>query len=176
MAASDFFAYQNPSKNSTGYRYATGMDAWRQRNTGVYNPLRPQRGLPGDKVRNQFYEQNYLKDPPNKLMSGLGKGAIGAFSIYAANKAYGEEYGAGAATVYGLATMNPVLGTAALIGEVGVAALSYGHQQYHERRRMNFGAPVQDQFGTLATMRQRSLENLSRGRAALGNEARLHHF
>jgi len=160
MANKEFFPYKNQSPSSKG--------SW--------NPHKPASNRQMTRARNKFWKEGYLKKPASKVGAGIFKGAFGAASLYFAHKAYGDEYGGGAATAYGLAAMNPIIGTAMMIGEIGVATLSYGHSQYHERRRLNLGSPVHDQFGTLSTMRQRSLENLSRGRAALGNEGRLHHF
>lgn len=158
--AKDFFPYDMQSKHSqgTGAKVKSPSSGWM------------------DGQRKKFYESTYTNKPSSGLLGKAAGGALSVFSVYGANKTYGDEYGTGAATLYGLATLNPWLSAAAFVGEVGHSALSYGHQKYHERRRLNFGAPVSDPFGTQATMRQRSLENLSRGRASLGNEARLHHF
>lgn len=181
MAKSDFFPYENPTPNSPGYQYATGMSRVQ---SGAHNPLKSTPNSVIDSARKDHYRAAWGKDPSSMNLKGaalstakaMGKVALGGAAVLASGMTYADEYGWGAAGAYGLASMAPFAGTAILIGEVGVAALSYGHQKYHERRRLNFGSPAQDQFGTLATMRQRSVENLSRGRAALGNEARLHHF
>jgi transposase len=57
----------------------------------------------------------------------------------------------------------------------GLELAKYGKQNYRQNRQINFGSPVQDNFGTIATMRQRSLQSLGRGRESLGNEARYFH-
>ena len=114
--------------------------------------------------------------------STVAFGGVGVFSGYSE---FSEEYGGGAAIAMGLAEMALTL-PLGIVGNIVVsggsrlthAALSYGYKSYFERQRVNMGSPasIHDRFGTLATMRQRSMENMSRGRASLGNEARLHHY
>lgn len=122
------------------------------------------------------------KTRPGQYLSGgakgLFKGGIAATSIGLGINSYGNDYGAGFGAAYGALSLTIYVGPAIFIGELGYTVLEYGNKVYKENRRTEFGGPekVSDLFGTLATMRQRSAANLSRGRSILGQEARLYHF
>jgi len=70
---------------------------------------------------------------------------------------------------------------AAGVGYGGYKALEYGARRTRAARRFDFGGmPIDDQFGTISTMRQRSLMEMQRShgavRGALGTEAQLMHL
>jgi len=107
---------------------------------------------------------------------GIG-GAIDA-GIESAKIAVAWEIGAAA------------LGSAALplaIGAAAVGGAAYGYYQFGEKaqkygrkmRKLEMGGEVTDRFGTMSTLRQRSLSALNNthvnGRMALGNEAAIMH-
>jgi len=81
-----------------------------------------------------------------------------------------------------------VVGGALTIGAMGAAgvygtykALDYGAKHARKTRALEFGGqPVEDMFGTIATMRQRSLLEMQKShaalRGALGNEAQYMHI
>jgi hypothetical protein len=80
------------------------------------------------------------------------------------------------------AILNPVTLTAAAAAGLGYAAYKFGEaSQRHVKRLRNveMGGEIMDRFGTVATMRQRSLSAIQNthvnGRIALGNEAILTH-
>lgn len=85
-------------------------------------------------------------------------------------------------TKLGMGLFNPVtLGVAALVGGVagGREALIAGRKYRNAVRETSFGTAANDSFGTMATMRQASLQAIQssrlNGRSALGGEASLMH-
>jgi len=109
-------------------------------------------------------------------------GATGAVKGLAKGLAW--QYGMGAAWGMGKAALfNPVggalvLGAAAIYGTK--KALDIGQKRIKQARMLNMGTPAMDEFGTAATMRQRSLQAIQRStmnaRIALGSEAQLLHI
>ena len=129
---------------------------------------------------------NVIRQAPKTL----GRGSLGLIvaagtgvSVYAGYKDHGETYGAGAGIAAGLGeaalftVLPPMISIpAAGLYFGGVALKDFGQDIYRKNRRVNLGQHMHDPFGSLATMRQRSSTTLDRGRASLGNEARLLHF
>jgi len=105
-----------------------------------------------------------------------------AFSIYSMHGQYASTYGTGGALAMGLGeaawfALPPVVSLpGAAIAYGALSAYDYGRDTYRNNRRLNLGQPINDTFGTMATMRQRSSQTLNRGRAILGSEARLMHY
>lgn len=125
------------------------------------------------------------KSPGKTLFQGgVGSLAVAGtgFSLYASHQMYASKYGAGAAFAIGAAEagfflLPPALSLPAAGMYYGAtSAYDYGKETYRENRKLNMGQPVNDRFGTMATMRQRSSAALQRGRAVLGSEARLYHY
>jgi len=110
-------------------------------------------------------------------------GLVGAgSSLFVSYKMYANEYGAGGALAIGagettLFLLPPIVSIPVAIAyHGGKAVYDYGKSTYRENRKLNMGRPVNDYFGTMATMRQRSASTLQRGRAILGSEARMMHY
>lgn len=125
----------------------------------------------------QYMKANGLKGAIGGL--GLAGTVVSGYASYHSRK---DEYGAGGAIAIGLGEAAmfaafPVAGTIASVGYMaGSAAVEFGRNQYTQNRKANFGSPQQDLFGNSATMRQRSSFNIDRGRASVGQEARLFHY
>lgn len=114
--------------------------------------------------------QGYQEGGLTGAAIGVGKTAAEGYVFGAALKALG-----GAAR-FGL----PVLAGAAIVGGglYGRAkAAEIGKERYRRHTQVEMGTPVLDPFGSVATMRQRSLRALNNSRlngmTALGNEASL---
>jgi hypothetical protein len=125
----------------------------------------------------QYIKSNAMRGAVGAL--GVAGIAISGYAGYHSNK---EEYGAGGAIglALGEAAMFAAFPVAGTIGGIsymaGSAAVDFGRNQYTQNRKANFGSPQQDVFGHSATMRQRSAFNIDRGRASVGQEARLFHY
>ena len=118
----------------------------------------------------------------------LGLSAVAAYQsggTWGAAKSIATDYGIGRAIgmLGGGTTIARVLAVAAVAG--GVAAYTFRKQlsrpwvKEHMKKhaRLEMGTPTKDDFGNVATMRQRSLQAINNsklnGRTALGNEAAL---
>ena len=105
---------------------------------------------------------------------GAAKGGAHAAAEWAAFEVVLTALGAAAAPLEGA-----LMGAAAGYGVY--KALDYGAKRAKQTRKLEFGgAAVDDQFGTIATMRQRSLQDMQRShgalRGALGTEAQYNNF
>ncbi len=114
--------------------------------------------------------QGYKKDG----LWGAAKGGAHAAAEWAAFEVVLSALGTAAAPLEGLA-----IGAAAGYGVY--KALDYGAKRAKQTRKLEFGgAAVDDQFGTIATMRQRSLQEMQRShgslRGALGTESQYMHM
>lgn len=98
---------------------------------------------------------------------------------------FGAAWGAGkwALSRLGMAAFNPItIGAAVLTAGIigGRAALMAGRQYNRDIRKVSFGNAASDTYGTIATMRQASVNAIQssriNGRSALGNEANLMHL
>lgn len=104
-------------------------------------------------------------------------GAFGAAKSVAKDAAIWGGIRAAGALAKG-AMLNPVVLGGAAVAGLGYAGYKFGeHAQRHSRslRNVEMGGDVVDKFGTMASIRQRSLSALNNshvnGRMALGNEA-----
>lgn len=105
-------------------------------------------------------------------------GALGAATGVASSAALNYAFGAGmkALGMGGLtgAVLLP-LGAAAAGGMAYVGAKRAASEHQYRHQRLELGSPLVDDFGTVSTMRQRSLQAIQNsrlnGRTALGNEA-----
>jgi len=105
---------------------------------------------------------------------GAAKGGVHAAAEWAAFEVVLSALGAAAAPLEGAA-----IGLGAGYGIY--KALDYGAKRTKQTRKLEFGgAAVDDQFGTIATMRQRSLQEMQRShgalRGALGTESQYMHI
>lgn len=115
------------------------------------------------------------------IYSGYKEGGIaGAVDAGIENMKMGIAWEVGSAALGSGAL--PIAAAAAVVGagaygyyQFGEAAQRYGRKT----RRLEMGGEIIDRFGTISTMRQRSLQALNNthmnGRMALGNEAMLTH-
>ena len=128
-----------------------------------------------------------------KSLGLLGRAGFPLFAAFSAYSGYKEGGVLGAARNVAVDALswgamragftmltNPVVLGAAAIAGAGYGVYRLGEAaRKHERgvRRLELGADVVDRFGTLSTMRQRSLQAIQNshlsGRSALGNEALL---
>lgn len=162
---------------------------------------------PGRGARNPWYRQvnkwvgNYkpgvsstrrtvsraLKSPGSPLSlafsalaayQGYQEGGISGAASYVAQGAAFEVGSSILAQTIG-ATGAGLLGAGAAVTMGTYEALEYGNRYMKRRTRSEMSAPFVDKFGTLATMRQRSLQAMRDShlnmRSALGNEATLMH-
>ena len=129
---------------------------------------------------------------------GVGFGGYAAISGYQHGGLSGMagELASEAASWYAFGAMTPILSAAAVTAAgaaaftgVGMAAAGWQPQKILSRPYVNdymrrhakleMGTPAMDQFGTIATMRQRSIQAIQNsrisGRGALGNEASMFH-
>lgn len=134
------------------------------------------------------------KLPGGILSKGLlGRAFFPAFTAFSAYQGYKQGGVLGAAknvavdvaawgamrAAFSIATHPVGLAAAAVVGAgYGAYKLGEAAQKYDKRvRRLEMGADVVDRYGTLSTMRQRSLQAIQNshlsGRLALGNEALL---
>lgn len=109
-------------------------------------------------------------------MRGLAKGAVFGGTLYLNAARFGTEYGQGSALAYTIATSSIKAGIFTMAGSIAAGVIDKGREHYRQNRRLEMGTPVQDNWGTIQTMRQHSLHRLSRTRSAvlgrtLGNEA-----
>lgn len=106
-------------------------------------------------------------------MSGLSK-VFGPGKYWGAGAVGAAQAGLGISTLGWAAGIGSGVG-AASPWQAAVRPLVAGHMKRHAELEM--GRPIIDQFGTLATMRQRSLAAIQNskinGRSAIGNEATL---
>lgn len=112
--------------------------------------------------------------------------ALGAGAGY---YSYGQRYGAGGGMLIGAgeAAAMEIAFSAGLIPGAIIAggayatysAFTHGQEVYRRNRRLNFGQPMNDPYGTIRATRMHSIRNLSRDRSGLGrtlgNEARMLH-
>lgn len=108
-------------------------------------------------------------------------GVLGAVKNVGTDLAY-QAVGTGVYnTVIGSIGSLPVIGAAATVGAAyGYYKLGEAGQTYAKNlRKLEMGTDIHDNFGTIATMRQRSLNAIQNshlnGRMALGNEASAMH-
>jgi len=124
-------------------------------------------------------------------MAALGRGLFPVFTAYSAYSGYKEggimgatkNVAADAATWGAMRAAWSMFANPVTLGAAAVAGLGYGGYKLgeaaiaHEKRikGLELGADVVDRFGTISTMRQRSLQAIQNshlnGRGALGNEA-----
>ncbi len=108
-------------------------------------------------------------------LRGVGKGAFAAGTIGANIYAYGDDYGVGFGAAVGVAGVLPVTGWMVFGAQAGIGLLNMGHQMHKKNRALELGKPVQDNWGTIQTMRQQSMARLTQNRTGagrvLGNEA-----
>lgn len=111
---------------------------------------------------------------------GAAKGAVGELAFW---------YGTTAAIKTVLPTVGIAAGAAALTAGIGMAATGFNPlktfsrpyvRDYMKRHaKLELGTPVVDQFGTISTMRRRSIQAIQNsrisGRSALGLEGMLFH-
>jgi len=123
------------------------------------------------------------------IPGGAAKGSMGllgvagtGMSLFAAHQTHAKTYGTGGALAIGAAEAGMFLlplpiALPAAAAVYGLPAMKdLGTSIYRDNRRLNMGKPIDDRFGTVATMRQRSASSLQRGRSLLGNEARMLHY
>ena len=101
---------------------------------------------------------------------------FGAFSLYTEYMSTGKTYGTGAGLISGVLYTLPGLTVPLLAYDLAKGIGDAAYQSQKGRTRSSFStASMNDPYGNNYTMRQRSQQNLSRGRASLGSEARLFH-
>ena len=121
-----------------------------------------------------------IKQKVGNLSPGNVVGGVMNFAGMIYDYHYYKEYGTGAgliaAGISGAVTSVPLsLGIAAV--QVGTEALNSNYDKQLAKTKSSFSSSnIQDQFGNIATMRQRSQYSLSRNRNALGKEAQLFHM
>jgi hypothetical protein len=132
-------------------------------------------------------------------MFGIGQKGFGrvlgyGFAVYSAYQGYKEGGLKGAAVGVGKSVVETylmnralfALGKASFAAPVAIAAAigygmnkvqGYGAEKLRKHANLEMGAPVEDQFGNIATGRQRAMMAMQRshinGRSAAGNEAAL---
>lgn len=107
---------------------------------------------------------------------GIGKGVlfVGTTSMTVAR--FGNEYGTGGALAYSVATASMKAGAIGMGVQLLTEVIDKGQNIYRNNRKLEMSAPIQDNWGTIQTMRQESLHKMTRTRSAvlgrmLGNEA-----
>ncbi len=112
---------------------------------------------------------------PWQGVKGIGKGTMAMAGVGLTAMSEGPEHGWGFGVAKGLAYLGPMAGIGGAVWayDISYAALNYGHDRYKRSRSLEMFSPVQDLYGHSATMRQRSLHTLDRGRSVLGSEARM---
>lgn len=122
--------------------------------------------------------EGYQREGVRGAIKGLAQGAGEGYAM-------GAVWGAvGTGVKAGLAVGAPVAGMAAFMSwtqggpsPLQFLARPYVREHMKKHAKLEMGRPVMDQFGTLSTMRQRSLAAIQsskiNGRSGLGNEATL---
>lgn len=141
------------------------------------------------------FGQTKIGRPFAKAMSetiGRKAGLLGnAFTLYEVYRGYQEGGVMGAAKGFGVSygfnlasrlLLKSTLGPVAAVAAVGIGTYQFGKKAGEYGKKMSgleMATPYIDQFGTMATMRQRSLQAIQNthlnGRAALGSEAQILH-
>lgn len=106
-------------------------------------------------------------------MRGIGKGAVAVGTVGLTIASEGNEYGTGYGAVKGAAYLYGPTGLALMGYDIAKGALEIGREHYNKNRKLEMFSPVPDLYGNVATIRQRSLSNLDRGRSILGSEAQM---
>jgi hypothetical protein len=108
---------------------------------------------------------------------GLGTAVRDTLILGAAWEVGKRALGIGRLAVFNPITIGAAVLTAGIIG--GRAALIAGRQYNRDIRKASFGNAASDTYGTIATMRQASVNAIQssriNGRSALGQEANLMH-
>lgn len=102
-----------------------------------------------------------------------------AIGMYGSYSMYKDTLGPAGSLMFGALQMRLGFGAGLALyaaTEGTYSAMKYGHQEYRRRRQLNFGNGNQDWYGHGATMRQRSVQLMGRGRQSIGREARMFHF
>lgn len=153
---------------------------------GIYQGLRAQ-GAGVGAALNQATKDLFLG--PGLMLAFTGMAAYEGFQregLWGAAKSAGHmavEWAAFDIALHALGAAALPLELAALGAAAGYGMYKladYGAKRHRQQRMLEFGgSPVEDQFGTIATMRQRSLQEMQRShgaiRGALGTEAQFMH-
>jgi hypothetical protein len=121
--------------------------------------------------------QGYKKEGAWGATKALGETALQGYAWGVANYVAGGVLSSGLAVGAGAVAGGALGSMAAGINPLRFITRPLASAHAAKQARVNMGTPVVDQFGTVSTMRQRSLQAIQNskvnGRNALGNEAGL---
>ena len=173
--------YAGLRKADVGIFQSAGKAGYRTARSGV-NSLRGQGLKAGAKSIGGGVGRFAMKSVPGlftaySVMEGYQEGGVwGGIKGGAESVAMNAAFRMAGAALGGATT--PLM-IAAAAGYAGYKFLDAARDYGRNLKKVNMGAPIVDQFGTIATTRQRSLQALQNthinGRMALGNEGMLTH-